>query len=322
MTRSRCGVLTVWLLVCSGMATGCEWARSADPGPGPGPAGLEECKARCCVTPGCDMIVFGPPVDAAPQCELVSDCGLRNRNRERCDRASSPQVTVLRRKAQDTGQDSSGTRSKDCEAAADAGPCRAMFPRWFYDRDRRSCRKFVYGGCRGNGNNYDTEEGCVAACTGSLPSDSKEVVADGVSEEYKGMCMVTPDPGPCRAAFTMFYYDSNTGDCLSFIYGGCRGNKNRYTSLEECRSTCTAEGREKSHGEVQNHWSPAVFLFVTLAAVSGLLLVTLLIVSLRRRAPFLRHSSASDKEELLPGPDEKSSLDSLILPESPNPGKA
>lgn len=50
--------------------------------------------------------------------------------------------------------------------------------------------------------------------------------------------MGTPDPGPCRAAFTMFYYDASTSTCQSFIYGGCRGNNNRYSSLEECMASC------------------------------------------------------------------------------------
>uniref|UniRef100_A0A3B4X2Z2 BPTI/Kunitz inhibitor domain-containing protein n=1 Tax=Seriola lalandi dorsalis TaxID=1841481 RepID=A0A3B4X2Z2_SERLL len=47
-------------------------------------------------------------------------------------------------------------------------------------------------------------------------------------------CKVEPQAGPCRAAFQHWYYNSRTGNCEPFIYGGCRGNKNNYISKENC----------------------------------------------------------------------------------------
>lgn len=58
-----------------------------------------------------------------------------------------------------------------------------------------------------------------------------------------GMCTEKPDSGPCRAAFTMFYYDLDSASCRPFIYGGCRGNYNRYGSEDECMSSCSG-GKE------------------------------------------------------------------------------
>merc|ERR1719378_1161596 len=51
------------------------------------------------------------------------------------------------------------------EAAAVQGPCRAAFPRWTFSQG--SCRRFTYGGCRGNNNRFDSQAQCVASCGGS-----------------------------------------------------------------------------------------------------------------------------------------------------------
>uniref|UniRef100_A0AAX7TFB3 BPTI/Kunitz inhibitor domain-containing protein n=1 Tax=Astatotilapia calliptera TaxID=8154 RepID=A0AAX7TFB3_ASTCA len=203
-------------------------------------------------------------------------------------------------------------KSEYCEAKPETGPCRASLRHWYYNRETGNCEMFMYGGCRGNKNNYPTRESCMQTCTVSvLPSSKKS--ADEDSSDNKGMCTEKPDSGPCRAAFTMFYYDLDSASCRPFIYGGCRGNYNRYGSEDECMSSCSG-GRLDFHDKVQNHWTAAFFLFVTLTAISALLLATLIIITLRRHR-LSRRRSSSDKEELLP--DEQASVDSLPLPESP-----
>ena len=49
------------------------------------------------------------------------------------------------------------------------------------------------------------------------------------------VCRLREEPGPCRAAFPRFFFDTNTGQCRLFIYGGCQGNKNNFRSLQACR---------------------------------------------------------------------------------------
>ncbi|MEM7436034.1 MAG: BPTI/Kunitz-type proteinase inhibitor domain-containing protein [Myxococcota bacterium] len=51
-----------------------------------------------------------------------------------------------------------------CTAPASVGPCDAAFPRWYYSVDSGRCESFVWGGCGGNGNNFETQEACEAAC--------------------------------------------------------------------------------------------------------------------------------------------------------------
>ncbi|XP_034078911.1 amyloid-like protein 2 isoform X3 [Gymnodraco acuticeps] len=51
-----------------------------------------------------------------------------------------------------------------CILEAETGPCRASMPRWHFDLSQRKCVRFIYGGCAGNRNNFDSEEYCMAVC--------------------------------------------------------------------------------------------------------------------------------------------------------------
>lgn len=53
-----------------------------------------------------------------------------------------------------------------CVPKAVTGPCRAAFPRWYYDAEKNSCSSFIYGGCRGNKNSYLSQEACMQHCSG------------------------------------------------------------------------------------------------------------------------------------------------------------
>ncbi|XP_065427708.1 kunitz-type protease inhibitor 2 isoform X6 [Chrysemys picta bellii] len=57
--------------------------------------------------------------------------------------------------------------AESCAAPRLTGPCRAAFPRWYYDPAARACRQFIYGGCKGNKNNYLQEELCLRQCSGA-----------------------------------------------------------------------------------------------------------------------------------------------------------
>uniref|UniRef100_A0A8D2AJC6 Kunitz-type protease inhibitor 1 n=1 Tax=Sciurus vulgaris TaxID=55149 RepID=A0A8D2AJC6_SCIVU len=51
-----------------------------------------------------------------------------------------------------------------CLASNKVGRCRGSFPRWYYDPKEQICKRFTYGGCLGNKNNYLREEECMLAC--------------------------------------------------------------------------------------------------------------------------------------------------------------
>ncbi|KAL1444327.1 hypothetical protein MTO96_045575 [Rhipicephalus appendiculatus] len=56
-----------------------------------------------------------------------------------------------------------------CHRPPYSGPCRADFTRFYYDAKTKTCHKFVYGGCSSNGNNFESQNDCMAACATSTP---------------------------------------------------------------------------------------------------------------------------------------------------------
>uniref|UniRef100_A0A674PPN7 BPTI/Kunitz inhibitor domain-containing protein n=1 Tax=Takifugu rubripes TaxID=31033 RepID=A0A674PPN7_TAKRU len=168
-----------------------------------------------------------------------------------------------------------------CRLPMKVGSCRAAFPKFYYDVTNQSCRDFIYGGCEANANNFDSKEECETACKGVtgnahtthwnvFPYIFRLTVGSCKGFTYGGCrgnknnyvteqscmgtctvavwlstehCLLMPDAGPCRAAFPMFFYDPSTDTCQSFIYGGCHGNGNRYSSKEDCMSRCSFDGK-------------------------------------------------------------------------------
>ncbi len=51
-----------------------------------------------------------------------------------------------------------------CEEEKAVGLCKAAFPRFYYNSTMKTCVTFIYGGCAGNDNNFETEDECAATC--------------------------------------------------------------------------------------------------------------------------------------------------------------
>lgn len=67
----------------------------------------------------------------------------------------------------------SAEKQRACLLPPDEGPCRAMVPRWYYDRHTQSCQEFTYGGCYGNANNFLTFDDCEKSCW-TIKSESRD----------------------------------------------------------------------------------------------------------------------------------------------------
>uniref|UniRef100_A0A6P4E468 Kunitz/BPTI-like toxin n=1 Tax=Drosophila rhopaloa TaxID=1041015 RepID=A0A6P4E468_DRORH len=68
---------------------------------------------------------------------------------------------------------------EDCHQPKETGRCFALFSRYAYNVDTQSCEEFVYGGCAGNKNNFESKEQCEQVCLD--PS-----ITEAVTDNYTG----------------------------------------------------------------------------------------------------------------------------------------
>ncbi|XP_037912489.1 kappaPI-actitoxin-Avd3c-like [Hermetia illucens] len=59
---------------------------------------------------------------------------------------------------------SSVTVPDECLEPQFTGLCEALFYRYAYNPENKTCEKFVYGGCDANRNNFVTKEDCERKC--------------------------------------------------------------------------------------------------------------------------------------------------------------
>ncbi|CAF0898052.1 unnamed protein product [Brachionus calyciflorus] len=64
------------------------------------------------------------------------------------------------------------------------------------------------------------------------------------------MCMLPREKGPCADYEQKYYFNTLSGQCEEFTYGGCNGNDNNFESLDECESTCHALIESASNSQI------------------------------------------------------------------------
>ena len=58
-------------------------------------------------------------------------------------------------------------------------------------------------------------------------------------------CHLPQVVGDCDAAFRRYWYDSATGVCREFTYGGCGGNDNNFETIGECLDVCSPNSESR-----------------------------------------------------------------------------
>lgn len=133
-----------------------------------------------------------------------------------------------------------------CSLPPSSGPCRAAIPAFYYDQTSESCRKFTYGGCEGNANNFHSVGDCLAVCAPGIYirtyAHTHAIIHDCVVDNR---CLQPKEIGYCDAVFPSFFFNIASGECERFIYGGCGGNQNRFSLRVECLETCAPDSKCK-----------------------------------------------------------------------------
>ncbi|GBM17502.1 Papilin [Araneus ventricosus] len=116
-------------------------------------------------------------------------------------------------------------KTKFCHEKPDPGYCRGYYPSWYYDGESKECKEFIYGGCLGNGNRFQSKAECLENCTGrsimkflvilalvagALASDGEVC---GENERYNGCGTACP--------LTCENYDNPPKICPAMCKIGC-----------------------------------------------------------------------------------------------------
>lgn len=110
-----------------------------------------------------------------------------------------------------------------CALPKERGPGRNYSVQWYFDMAYGGCIRFWYGGREGNANRFETHEQCERTC---------------VNPEGSEVCSLPKVTGPCDGKYPSYFYNKSSGQCESFLFGGCLGNGNRFDTIEQCRETC------------------------------------------------------------------------------------
>ena len=87
--------------------------------------------------------------------------------------------------------------------------CLGFAVKWSYSRTEGGCVRVTYGGCGATENLFDSQEQCEERC-GQVSSSSRTAE----------VCSLPISPGPCRSFKDTFGFNSLTGRCEQFKYGG------------------------------------------------------------------------------------------------------
>uniref|UniRef100_A0A8C9U6L3 Amyloid-beta A4 protein n=1 Tax=Scleropages formosus TaxID=113540 RepID=A0A8C9U6L3_SCLFO len=118
-----------------------------------------------------------------------------------------------------------------CWEEAETGPCRAMLQRWYFDRREGRCAPFIYGGCGGNRNNFESEDYCLSVCSSVC--------------KFQGLSGFTPLPTTAPSP----------PDAVD-RYLETPGDENEHSHFQKAKESLEAKHKEKM-SQVMREWEEA-----------------------------------------------------------------
>jgi hypothetical protein len=67
-----------------------------------------------------------------------------------------------------------------CGLRPETGRCRERHIKWFYNGTTSRCERFIYGGCDGNPNKFDTQDECDSFCAEGSGEITVDIDVSGV----------------------------------------------------------------------------------------------------------------------------------------------
>ncbi|XP_064485676.1 thrombin inhibitor hemalin-like [Ornithodoros turicata] len=123
---------------------------------------------------------------------------------------------------------------KACTLEPEGGPCRAMIRRWHFNETDGRCKKFYYGGCSGNDNNFETRRECEDSCR-----RTKQLKVNNYTNIiYKMDCEPQPYKGNCTYGSKRFFYNASKEACQDLENGTCATGTNKYAQKSKCWIAC------------------------------------------------------------------------------------
>jgi papilin len=104
---------------------------------------------------------------------------------------------------------------------------------YYYNRDKKYCQGFYYGGFDGNANRFKTIDDCEMVCV--LSKEEQKYLS-----RLPQRCIYPSDKGnDCTQITTQYHFEAKTNECYAYDYSGCGlAYSNRFETSEECIGTC------------------------------------------------------------------------------------
>uniref|UniRef100_A0A0N4Z452 Kunitz/Bovine pancreatic trypsin inhibitor domain protein n=1 Tax=Parastrongyloides trichosuri TaxID=131310 RepID=A0A0N4Z452_PARTI len=227
----------------------------------------EECANKCPVAinpcPGVDRVYpksFADSLKCSADRTFVCPIGYW------CHLGSSPESSICCPNAQDPCK-------QNLELGVSLKSMADSVKRWYYDKNTKECKSFIFRGLKGNQNNFITKSDCIKTCPGvTNVCQIGEPYRDKMFKTirkcdtnkdcplsyfcHKGsqtsaskpdnVCCQTIKP-PCQSEVSIgngkyslprWYFNDQKKQCIEFTYSGSGGTANNFMSKEECTESC------------------------------------------------------------------------------------
>jgi len=99
--------------------------------------------------------------------------------------------------------------------------CRGAVKQWYFDKEKKKCYKFTFGGCGAGSNAFNSEKECNLDC--------------------KHKCELDKDTTKCtKVEEKVWYYDLSKKKCFEFTAFGCNEKANKFKTEKACLKDCKA----------------------------------------------------------------------------------